>query len=458
MKKLLIVFLLLNSVGFAQSRYFGEFGSMNSITNQMDGAWLCEAADINGDGLLDIMAGGLLENGGFWYENLGDGNFGDGILITNQETVLEGMYPSDMDGDGDMDILTASVGKQRIAWYENTDGLGNFSSTANIIAQNLQDPMCIASVDIDNDGDKDVIIPTWLDGKLHLYKNDGEGNFADVIYVDQSVEGVIFTRGADIDNDGDQDILLVAKHELRWYENTDGSGDNFTMHQISSSLDYGEMAVIADVNNDGYPDIASTSKYDRKMTLFINDAGNEFSSGETIWETDGGGIPGGIAAADIDGDNDLDLILAVDLDNEIFWFRNDDGAGSFSNGIMVSDETDGPRYIAAADIDNDTDFDIISASVQDDRIAWFENLSTSVNVINQDCFSNHIELYPNPCANKIIIKTTLDFEIYNYLGIKMISIDNRHQDIIEINTSNFSPGAYFIMDTQSNQLTRFLKL
>ena len=36
------------------------------------------------------------------------------------------MFAADVDGDGDLDVLSASATDDKIAWYENMDGQGNF--------------------------------------------------------------------------------------------------------------------------------------------------------------------------------------------------------------------------------------------------------------------------------------------------------------------------------------------
>ena len=38
------------------------------------------------------------------------------------------VFAADVDGDGDLDVLSASQGDDKIAWYENTDGAGSFGS------------------------------------------------------------------------------------------------------------------------------------------------------------------------------------------------------------------------------------------------------------------------------------------------------------------------------------------
>src|SRR5690606_17553053 len=60
--------------------------------------------------------------------------------------------------------------------------------------------------------------------------------------------------------------------------------------------------------------------------------------------------------------------------NSIAWQENIDGLGNFGNIRIITDELDGITSISIADIDNDNDMDIISSSSIDGKIAWHENL------------------------------------------------------------------------------------
>ncbi len=78
-----------------------------------------------------------------------------------------------------------------------------------------------------------------------------------------------------------------------------------------------------------------------------------------------------ISAADIDGDTDIDIISSSLYDDKVSWYEND-GSEVFSEHI-VSLSADMCSFSTAADLDSDNDIDIISASWGDDKIAWYEN-------------------------------------------------------------------------------------
>ena len=203
----------------------GNFGPQQIITNSALNVASIFFADINGDGIKDVICDS--SNNGIgnpsWFENDGLGNFGSLQEITTDTSGSNYVIADDVDGDGDMDILNIEFGGEIIAWYENTDGQGTFSSKQ-IIMDEVLAPRQIVMADLDNDGDKDIIYnsnevvdPDYLAWRA----NDGLGNFG----IEQVITtNVVAARGifvADIDNDGDIDVFSssIADHKIAWYEN-----------------------------------------------------------------------------------------------------------------------------------------------------------------------------------------------------------------------------------------------
>lgn len=55
------------------------------------------------------------------------------------------------------------------------------------------------------------------------------------------------------------------------------------------------------------------------------------------------------------------------------WYENTDAGGTFSVGMDISNTAVGASMIAAADLDNDGDVDVVSASFNDSRVTWYNN-------------------------------------------------------------------------------------
>ena len=78
-----------------------------------------------------------------------------------------------------------------------------------------------------------------------------------------------------------------------------------------------------------------------------------------------------VFAIDLDGDDDVDVLSASSNDNVVAWYEND-GAQSFTKRV-ISTSADGVFSVYAIDLDGDGDVDVLSASSESDAVAWYEN-------------------------------------------------------------------------------------
>ena len=85
------------------------------------------------------------------------------------------------------------------------------------------------------------------------------------------------------------------------------------------------------------------------------------------------GVVRDIHIADIDHDGDLDIGVATSNNNSIAWYENDGKVNPTWSGTTIASNADKAYDIHIADIDNDGDLDIISASHDDDKVAWYES-------------------------------------------------------------------------------------
>ena len=85
-----------------------------------------------------------------------------------------------------------------------------------------------------------------------------------------------------------------------------------------------------------------------------------------------GGADGGesVFAADMDGDGDMDIVSASYSDDTIAWYENNGAADPSWSAANIATSADGATSVFVADMDNDGDMDIVSASFDDDAIAW----------------------------------------------------------------------------------------
>ncbi len=82
-----------------------------------------------------------------------------------------------------------------------------------------------------------------------------------------------------------------------------------------------------------------------------------------------------VYVADVDGDGDMDALSASRDDNKVVWYENTLRGGSFWTPHTITTDANSPYSVYAADVDGDGDMDALSASRDDDKVAWYENTS-----------------------------------------------------------------------------------
>ena len=278
------------------------------------------------------------------------------------------IYGIDMDNDGDMDVLGISDIGNEIAWWEND---GNQSFTKHSIDASFTFATDVYAVDIDGDGDIDVLGSSFDDDEIAWWENDGNQSFTKAS-IDTNFDGPVSVSAIDIDGDGDMDIIGTATStvEVAWWENN--GSQYFSKTTISSSIGVTDIYPI-DVDNDEDIDLVIANFSSNKISWYKNDGAENFSL-ETV-----GTITASeeIHPIDIDDDGDIDILGVSRTDNEIAWWEND-GTQTFSKHTIKGSFD--AYSVDAADMDGDGDMDILgvalddaTAGIDDNDILWWEN-------------------------------------------------------------------------------------
>ena len=440
------IIIVLITFGITTSNAQTTFGSQEIITTSAAGANSVFACDIDGDGDMDILSASQSDNKIAWYENTnGVGTFGEQQIISDSAFGARSVYACDLDGDGDMDVLSAfsSVWDEgEIAWYENTDGNGTFGPEQ-IITTSLLYARDVFACDIDGDGDMDVLSASFNDAKIAWYENtDGNGAFGEqqiIGYISQPTS----VYACDINNDGNNDVLASAHgdNEIVWYQYI-GDGTFGEKQVITTLAGHTTWVYACDLDNDGDNDVLSACWDDGKIAWYENLDDGDFGE-EQIIVTDPTGGKYSVYACDLDNDGDNDVISASYDDDKIAWYENLDN-GAFGEEQIISTLADYAQSVYACDIDGDGDNDVLSASYADNKIAWYRNLIiTGIETLNR----NSISIFPNPTSGILSLESAKDniqkIMITDISG-KLIIEKTEMQQTQTIDLSGFESGVYIL--------------
>lgn len=281
------------------------------------------------------------------------------------------VYAVDLDGDGDMDILGAANKANDITWWEN-DGSENFTKVT--IDGNFNGARAVHAADVDGDGDLDVLGAAETAQDIAWWENDGtpsNSNWTENTVVG-NFAGAVNVIGTDIDGDGDIDVLGLAwgiTDDVAWWQNTAGDGSAWTKHTIDNNFQDAPGLYATDLDGDGDIDVLGAAPTPNDITWWEND-GTPGNGGWTENCVDCGfnGVKA-VYATDIDGDGDVDVLGAGTGSAKLAWFENN-GSETFTKHVIAT--FTGVRDVYAADLDMDGDVDVIAAAITagDVACAW----------------------------------------------------------------------------------------
>jgi hypothetical protein len=449
--KLLLGLLIFWSIsGFSQ-----RFGEQQIISTETQKPYLAIPFDIDNDGFMDVLTASGETYELSWHRNLdGAGNFGSENVIDGTSASYLSVELVDIDSDGDNDILYLRNNPRQIVWVENLDGAGNFGAVQVLMEEDFIGT--VNSIDMDNDGDLDLLatLTDTFTGWIVWYENiDGQGTFGpQTLLIDNPNE---FAKIAleDIDNDGLLDILateyVYSQGKIFWHKNLgNGSlGPMQIIYQFNWVQSGGTNIVdfqYADINTDGKKDVIITwiddnSSNGTDWLENLDDLGN-FGPRQFLMSDFGL-----YEFYDFDNDGDNDMLLWNSNGNFVTWKKNEDGLGTFSTRQNVSTQVDFPKDAAAADFNGDGWLDITTASIGDNKLAWYTNSTLG---ISENEVSNY-QVFPNPTNGLLYIKSKqpiLKVSVFNILGQLVETTSENNQ----VDLSKTESGIYFLQIENEN--------
>ena len=321
-------------------------------------------ADLNNDGLDDIVSVFSSTERIVWFENLGEGNYGSTNVISNFISSPEATFAVDLDHDDDLDIITSEAGDNKsVTWFRNL-GMGAFSAGIEIYdPANNSDVVSIDCADLDNDLDTDIIMAVgdYFDAYVIWYKNDGAGNFMLGQHLPFQLQTPKKVYVRDIDNDSHNDIIVGCNSvdRVKWFKNN-GSTIFIQNNVAVPGYELVDMIPI-DIDMDNDVDIVFSSL--GSVHIYLNDGVGDFIFDQVTYDN----YSRQLKIFDFDKNNNYDLLSRSN--ESLGWYPNF-VQGEIGDIVpLLSGEI---KDICPFDVDADGDADILYTQVS--TISWLENL------------------------------------------------------------------------------------
>jgi hypothetical protein len=330
--------------------------------------------DLNGDGFPDIV----LAKGRHWplldrvLLNDGHGRF---PVAHDLGDVADRSYSAtlvDIDRDGDLDVVISNDAPDPKRVYAN-DGKGNFQLLSTYGQPEW--PTRNASVaDLNGDGLPDIIVANRTDnskGNNFVCFNQGKGHF-DANCLAFSQESCTTVTPADMNHDGFMDLIVPHRDggQSNVYLN-DGKGS------FAKRIPFGppdatiRVAQAADLNRDGLVDIVAIDER-RGAFIYFAQTGSTFSGAVPITSTKV--VPYALAVGDVNLDGAIDIVVGnVEAPSTVYF---NDGSGRNFTPVSLGDNKGAVYGFAIGDLDRDGHPDIAAARSDAPNVVYFAVPST----------------------------------------------------------------------------------
>jgi hypothetical protein len=302
----------------------------------------------------------------------GSRNFDRSAPLEDSAATSASVSVGDLNADGHQDIVLV---KGRHWPLDNLVLLGNGDGTFQpvySVGGPADRSYSGVLVDLDEDGDLDVVVSNDTPDAKIVHLNDGQGRFAAGAVFGRKEWPTRYITVVDANGDGIPDVVLANR-----YGNRPGpsylcfglAGGRFADECVAFARGSATTIKPADVNGDGSPDLVVPHRDAGQSVIYLNDGHGGFARQRPF-----GPPVASIRSAepiDLDGDNVIDLVV---IDEEtgpaIFWGRAD---GTYSAAEPLGAGGATPYAIAVADLDRNGRPDVILGYVESRPVVYFND-------------------------------------------------------------------------------------
>jgi hypothetical protein len=325
------------------------------------------AADFTGDKRIDIIANDADAQRDILYAAPAF----KPVVIREKADGIFANAAVDMDGDGDLDYVGSRYSPGLLYWLEQPGW------KYHLIDDQVNGIHGLATGDINRDGKPDIVANSAqpagrFPNSIAWYPSP---EWQRQIFADKDAPGLSHYMGiGDVNGDGKPDIASAAKiadggNWFAWWEQPADSSKPWRKHLIAESHEGASNILMADVNRDGKMDFIATRGHGKGLLWFEG-------PGWKPHDIDSAHVyPHSLAIGDIDGDGDIDAVTCSAVydgskPTGAAWFEND-GKGKFRTHLIAPGQASYDTRLV--DIDGDKDLDVLIAGQESRNVVWYEN-------------------------------------------------------------------------------------